>query len=375
MIGRFPGRDGEPTYGYSIRREVLDPMLRRLAAQTPGVEIMPGVTATGLSSDRGRVTGLVARARDGAERRIRCGLVVGADGRGSKVAELAGVRARTTPNRRVMYFAYFRGVRFAAGNAGRMWFLEPDVAYLYPNDQDLTVAACCVDRRRLPAFRARLEEEFLGVFDGLADGPSLRDAERVSPIIGKLDLPNVRRRAAMPGLALVGDAALAADPLWAVGCGWALQSAEWLADVVAAESDLDRALARYRRRHRSRLLAHHVVSSSYSSGRAFLPHERLFLKAGPRDARTASRVAGFGERLLGVSDLLSPRSVGRALWVLTRRGYASDGLRDAQGRAASSCAASETSVVSALGRPTSCAASGSPSSSKPAGTEAAGWPV
>lgn len=320
--GRFAGPNGDPAFGYSITREVLDPMLRRLAAETRGVDFLPGEAVVGVSSEGGRVTGVVARRRDGAQRQIRSRLVVGADGRSSAVAELAGVRTRARSNRRFMYFAYFSGLASDHRDAGRMWFLEPDVAYLYPNDQGLTLAACCVTRDRLPGFRANLDERFHEVFDGLPGGPALREAEQVSPIIGKLDLPNLRRRATMPGLALVGDAALATDPLWAVGCGWALQSAEWLTDHVSAalagNGALDRALAGYRRQHRSQLLAHHLSCSSYSTGRAFLPHERLFLAAGARDPQVASRVAGFGERLLGVHDLLSPRSVGGALRVLAR---------------------------------------------------------
>ena len=51
-------------------------------------------------------------------------------------------------------------------------------------------------------------------------------------MLGKLDLPNERRPATGDGVALVGDAALAADPLWGVGCGWAFQSGEWLAEEV-----------------------------------------------------------------------------------------------------------------------------------------------
>ncbi len=47
----------------------------------------------------------------------------------------------------------------------------------------------------------------------------------------------------------------------------------------------------------------------------------------------------------------------------------------AQGRSASSWPASESSVVSAPGRPTICTPRGRPSEPKPAGTEAAGWPV
>ena len=67
----------------------------------------------------------------------------------------------------------------------------------------------------------------------LPDAPDLSGATRESKLIGKLDLPNVSRPAARPGLAFVGDAALASDPLWGVGCGWAFQSAEWLVDETA----------------------------------------------------------------------------------------------------------------------------------------------
>src|SRR5207302_1969435 len=43
--GRYPG------YGYNIRRETLDPMLRRLAASTPGVDLLPGHVAERLFVD------------------------------------------------------------------------------------------------------------------------------------------------------------------------------------------------------------------------------------------------------------------------------------------------------------------------------------
>ena len=52
-------------------------------------------------------------------------------------------------------------------------------------------------------------------------------------MLGKLDVPNVVRRIVSPGLALVGDAAMASIRSWGVGCGWALQSGEWLAEAVA----------------------------------------------------------------------------------------------------------------------------------------------
>ncbi len=57
-----------------------------------------------------------------------------------------------------------------------------------------------------------------------------------------------------------------------------------------------------------------------------------------------------------------------------RYAVASSGRRSAQGRAASSCAPSESRVASSAGRPASCTASGSPSSPWNRGSEIAGWP-
>src|SRR5206468_8301177 len=89
-------------YGYNVRRETLDPMLRALAAQTPGVELFAGHSACALQRSGERVTGVVVRDRAGVERELSTRLVVGADGRGSRVAELAGVPARQLPHGRIM---------------------------------------------------------------------------------------------------------------------------------------------------------------------------------------------------------------------------------------------------------------------------------
>src|SRR4051794_469161 len=47
--------------GVNLRRERLDPLIRRLAASTPGVELLPGHTVEELIEHDGRVTGVVAR--------------------------------------------------------------------------------------------------------------------------------------------------------------------------------------------------------------------------------------------------------------------------------------------------------------------------
>ena len=68
---------------------------------------------------------------------------------------------------------------------------------------------------------------------GLPDAPPIAESRLAGPLVGKLDLTNEWRRPVGPALALAGDAAIAADPVGAIGCGWALQSAEWLADAVS----------------------------------------------------------------------------------------------------------------------------------------------
>ncbi|MFL5803581.1 MAG: hypothetical protein ACJ8CR_17790 [Roseiflexaceae bacterium] len=53
----------------------------------------------------------------------------------------------------------------------------------------------------------------------------------------------------------------------------------------------------------------------------FNPILRLLFSAAPKDATLARQVGEFGAGLIGVSQLLAPATLGRALWVnLTARG-------------------------------------------------------
>src|ERR1700751_4017445 len=76
-----------PAYGYNLRRSVLDPMLRKTAAQTAGVEILPGFSLRELLIKEGRICRVSAQGERDAKLEIEAKLVVGADGRNSRVAE------------------------------------------------------------------------------------------------------------------------------------------------------------------------------------------------------------------------------------------------------------------------------------------------
>jgi flavin-dependent dehydrogenase len=320
-----PDDGSNPPYGYSIRRETLDPILRNLAAETPGVELMMATQVTQLTRSEKRVAGVVVRGRDGEQRELGARLVVGADGRDSAVGAMAGVRARAMANNRFTYFAYYRDLELTSGQAGQAWLLEPDFAIAYPNDDGVSLVGCFVERSKLPEFKRDLDGSFTRMIDALPMAPKIHEAERVSPLLGKLDMPNTTRRLAVPGLAFIGDAAMSGDPLWAIGCGWAFQSAAWLADrtthaLLRDHDRVDRALSRYRRTHRKKLLAFYLQSSDFSSARKLLPHERLLLASAAKDPIMARRFTAFGEGLIGVHKVISPRSLGRATRVvLTER--------------------------------------------------------
>jgi 2-polyprenyl-6-methoxyphenol hydroxylase-like FAD-dependent oxidoreductase len=129
----------------------------------------------------------------------------------------------------------------------------------------------------------------------------------------------------MAGLALVGDAAIASDPVVGVGCGWALQSAAWLVDqaadaLLAGAGTLDHALKGYRDRHHAELHPHQAVIAEGSKARPPSNSERMLLSAAAKDPAIAERFHAYATRNIKPRDFLGPRTMMRAAWVdATRR--------------------------------------------------------
>ena len=309
-------------HGYSIRRSKLDPLVRALAAKTPGVDLMLGYKAVGLTDSDGTVDGVMMRDAGGTERTVHARLVVGADGVHSAVAKLAGAKEKIEPNERCPYFAQYTGVRLTSDGRSQIWLHEPSRSYALPNDDGVTVIAVMPTKSDLPQFRLDLESSFLEAVKTLPDGPDLTGAQRVSKIVGSNDYPLVRRSSSpAPGVALVGDAALTSDPVAGVGCGWAFQSAEWLADSVAPAllegRPLGRALRRYKRL-RKPLLGHHSVIASEAKATPLGRLDHLVFGAAVHDERTAVLVDSLTNRTAPVWRFLMPQTLVRAAWVNAR---------------------------------------------------------
>lgn len=304
-----PG-DGRDSYCLNLRRELLDPMLREMAAAEAGVDLLLGQSADGLLRDGDGVAGVAIRDRDGERREIGARLTVGADGRNSGVAELAGVKSKSLPHGRLAYGAYFEGPKLRFWPDGASWFLDPDFAAAFPTDGDQVFYIAMVDKRRAPEFKADGERALVDHIASLPDAPPIRECRRVGPVLGKVEMPNRVRGPVAPGLALVGDAAVATDPLFGVGCGWAIQSGEWLADSVSPAlrgvESLDNGLRRYRGIHRRRLGFPASLINDFATGRRLNLSERLMMSTAARDREAAALMEAIGTRRKTPPQLLLP---------------------------------------------------------------------
>jgi 2-polyprenyl-6-methoxyphenol hydroxylase-like FAD-dependent oxidoreductase len=298
-----PPPDTTAPAGVNLRREKLDPLIREMAAQTPNVELMLGHTVHELLRDGERFTGV--RAHDSHQQTVelRARLVVGADGRDSKIAKLSGVPTKTAPHGRIAYGGYYEGPEPVTAPDAALWLLDPDMAAAFPTDGGLIFYATMPSKARLPEFRADPQAALEKLVSGIPEAPPIAQSRLVGQVQGKIDMTNVVHTPTAPGLALVGDAASAVDPLFGVGCGFALQTSEWLADSVApalqGSESMEKGLKRYRRRHARGLGGHTRVILEYATGRKMNGGEKLLFSAAATDERTARVFEAFGSRNIG----------------------------------------------------------------------------
>jgi flavin-dependent dehydrogenase len=241
------------------------------------------------------------------------------------VAELAGVRKHTIDHGRCFYAAYFEGPSPVGAPNGSAWFLDPDWAAAFPTDNGLTLYAAMPTKQRQDEFRRDPVPALVSYIAALPDAPPILVSRMVGRAVGKIDIPNVIHTPTAPGLALLGDAALATDPLWGVGCGWALQSGEWLADSVTpafrGQEPLQRGLRRYRRRHSRALRGHAAMIHDYTAGRKLNAVERVLFSCAARDEHLTLTFTAMATRNIAPARALVA-SLPRVAMVSTRESIA-----------------------------------------------------
>ncbi len=272
--------------GINIRRKLLDPLLRRHARDESGVDLLLDTKVTGLVREGGRVTGVSAVTGGTDEWTLRAPLTVAADGRQSPIARMADNPARITANERFSFYAYFRHLPRYRDNNLQVWLVNGGEGYVaaFPQNDDLTLVSCYVPEQHFEQWQGRVEEQYHRFVAALEDGPDLSLGERVGDIMGMRRMPSLRRQVSLRGLAFIGDAAAAIDPLSGIGCTWALQSSRLLSESTRAAlqkggspGDLDDALADYRRRHKRLFGPQYFLLAKFSRAKPYHPVTRTLL--------------------------------------------------------------------------------------------------
>ncbi len=326
----LPQRPGDVGGMASVRRHLLDPLLAA-AAEREGVELRAETEVTALLRERGRVAGVrVASKRDpagrdvagDAESELHARLVVGADGRHSTVAKLCGARRyNVTPNRRLLYWAFFEGARvgpqpmFVSHRWGDRFILA------IPSDSGLQQVLLWPERHERKRFGEDVDAAFLEharACEPVAE--MLAGARQVGKVLGAVSWEGFFREAAGPGWVLCGDAGHFKSPSPGRGIGDAFIQAESLSAAILGalgDNSLDGAMQRWGR-WRDREFAPHywlaydleeegtvpavlveILRDLQVQGRAGQFFDLLNHRAKPTQVLTPPRVLRATARLLG----------------------------------------------------------------------------
>jgi flavin-dependent dehydrogenase len=252
-LGDFPltGRDlvtDGIALGYAPRRALLDKILVD-AAVDAGAELRQRCVVEDYVTENDRVTG--ARLREAsAEHSVveRARLIVGADGRNSRLARYVGAAtyAAEVP-RTFWYFSYWQDV---PDDGLEVYVRNGRVVFAFPTSDGLFGVFVGWRRDRLEQVRRAVEEETMSAIDEIPSfAERVRAGRRVERFLGATDVPNFLRVPCGPGWALAGDAGCHKDPFLALGICDAFRDAERLAiaidDGLSGRAGLDVALREY----------------------------------------------------------------------------------------------------------------------------------
>jgi 2-polyprenyl-6-methoxyphenol hydroxylase-like FAD-dependent oxidoreductase len=240
---------------YAPRRTVLDAALVDAAASA-GVEVRERFTVEDIAVEDGAVVGVRGHGEGGSSVFERARVVIGADGRNSRVARtVVPKQYNEKPVLQGGAYTYFSGLPVD----GVEIVIRPNRGFAaFPTNEGLTLIVVGWPAGELAAFKADVEANFLATLE-LA--PAMAERARAASRVERFymgEVPNFFRKPYGPGWVLVGDAGYTRDPITAQGISDAFTDAERCAsalhEVFVGARGFEDAMARCHRDRDARVL-------------------------------------------------------------------------------------------------------------------------
>jgi 2-polyprenyl-6-methoxyphenol hydroxylase-like FAD-dependent oxidoreductase len=313
LRGTPPPVDGIST-GFAPRRTVLDKILLDAAARA-GAEVRERFNVDELLVEDGAVVGIRGHSRTGTGVVERARVVIGADGRGSRVAKaVAAASYHERPRLQYCYYTFFSGLPVD----GMETTIRPHRGWAaIPTHDDLTLVVQGWPITERAAFKADVAGGFHRTFE-LAPGfaERVRAAKREAPFLGGA-LRGYFRTPYGPGWALVGDAGYNKDPITGQGISDAFRDAGLCATAVhealTGTRPYDEAMAHYQRARDQHVLPMYELTSQLATLEPPPPEMQRLLAAVAGDQRAVDDFVGVNAGTVSPAEFFAPENVARIL--------------------------------------------------------------
>jgi len=310
LYGPIPPYAGV-TANYAPRRYILDQLLID-AAVAAGAEFTEGMSLSEVLWAGGRAAGVRLRTKDGHDVTEQTGLVIGADGMRSRLAELVGAPYVVEhPSLTCVYYTGWTGlccgfetrVRTGSGLA------------VVPTNDGVTYTITYFPQDSFRAVKVNPRKAHLGCVRSLA--PDLFEqisvGEQVVRLQGTGDQRNFIRQAHGPGWVLIGDAGLHLDSITAQGITHAFVQADLLSqclgDDLGDRAQVDAATASFARQTRDLLTEEY--KRTLEAAALHIPESRLgALREISRVPELTQRYYALIAGLITLDDFLTPELTG-----------------------------------------------------------------
>jgi 2-polyprenyl-6-methoxyphenol hydroxylase-like FAD-dependent oxidoreductase len=314
IISGAPGIPEAPL-AYAPRRTVLDKLLVDAAADA-GAEVREGFSVEALVFEEGRVVGIRGRSKEGHDVTERARVVVGADGRNSRVAQaVKAERYHEKPRLLSAYYSYWSNVP----NDGRFEvYVRPDRGFAaWPTNDGLTLIVGGWPFAEFEANKRDVEGNFLKMLDlapSLAD--RVRAGTREAHFVGA-SIRNFFHKPYGEGWALVGDAGYNKDFITAMGIQDAFRDAELCAtslnQAFSGRRPYDYAMRDYQVTRDEHVMAMYEFTTQLATLEPPPPELQQLLGAVSRNQEAMDAFARVNAGVTSPSEFFSEENVGNIL--------------------------------------------------------------